>query len=262
MDTQSKLRDLGFSQYETTCYLTLVTHHPSNGSQLSKLSGIARSRIYDVLGKMRRKGWVQEVGNGEYVPIPPDELIKRLRSEFENNISMLEQQFREISQESSYEYVWAIQGYRKVIARAVDMIKAARRELYVRLFPEMAEYLNTHLQAASARGVKIRYIAMGEMPLEFEVQVIHPNSEKLVEKLSGQSIDIIADQTEALVGIFTSGQEDTSPINWTRNHWFVTANRDSLRHDFYHYFLHKLYEQHQELSEEEKRMYDIIKTDS
>lgn len=262
METESKLRDFGFSQYETSCYLALAANHPANGSQLSKLSGIARSRIYDVLRNMTKKGLVQEVGNGQYVPIPPDELIKRLQSEFEHNIVTLEEQLHEIANESTYEYVWAILGYNYVIKRAIEMIKAAQKELYVRLFPETARHLNKYLHDAAKRGVKIRYIAMGEISLTFDVQVIHPDSESLLDTLGGYSLDIVADKTEALVGMFEIGDEDHSPINWTRNHWFVTASRDSLRHDFYHYFLHKIYEQKQELSERDKRIYELIKLDN
>jgi sugar-specific transcriptional regulator TrmB len=262
METSCKLRDLGFSQYETSCYLALIANHPSNGSQLSKLSGIARSRIYDVLRNMSRKGLVQEVGNGQYVPIPPDELIKRLRHQFEGNLSILEEQLHEVANESTYEYIWAIFGYNQVIKRAIELIKAARKEVYVRLFPETAKHLDKYLHDALGRGVDIRYIAMGEMPLTFDVQVIHPNPEKLVDTLGGYSLDIITDKSEALVGIFQAGNEDYSPINWTRNHWFVVANRDSLRHDFYHYFLHKIYEQKQDLSERDKRIYELIKSDN
>ncbi len=261
LKTPNKLRDLGFSQYETSCYFALVANHPSNGSQLSKLSGIARSRIYDVLRNMSRKGWVQEIGNGEYVPIPPDELIKRLRHQFENNISMLEEQLRDVANGSAYEYIWAIFGYNQVIKRAIELIKASRKELYVRLFPEIAKQLEKHLHDASKRGVQIRYIVMGEMPLTFDVQVTHPNPEQLADKLGGYSLDIIADTSEALVGIFEAGNDDHSPINWTRNHWFVIANRDSLRHDFYHYFFHKMYEQQQELSARDKKIYELIKSD-
>jgi sugar-specific transcriptional regulator TrmB len=146
--------------------------------------------------------------------------------------------------------------------RAIDMIKTSRQELYVRLFPEMAKRLNKYLHEAAERGVEIRYIAMGNIPLTFDIQVIHPNPEKLVDTLRGYSLDIIADKSEALVGIFEAGNEDYTPINWTRNHWFVVTNRDSLRHDFYHYFLHKMYAQQQELSEREKHIYDVITSDN
>lgn len=48
---------------------------------------------------------------------------------------------------------------------------------------------------------------------------------------------------------------------WTRNKWFVVADRDSLRHDFYHYFLCKVYDRKEPLSETEKAVCAIIKAD-
>ena len=257
----NKLQDLGFSQYEISCYLTLAGNHPINGSQLSKLSGIARSRIYDVLHNMSRKGLVQEIDNGLYVPLPPDELIKRLRNQFEDNISILNKQLDEVSQGSDFEYIWTLMGYKKVMDRAVEMIKEAQKELYVRLFPRVGKILDTHLHEAENRGVEIRYISMGEVPLTFDIQVIHPESEKLIYALGGRSLDIIADKTEALSGIFEKGREDFSPISWTRNQWFVIAGRDSLRHDFYHYFLDKTYDRQEKLTEKEQRIYKLIKSD-
>jgi hypothetical protein len=103
---------------------------------------------------------------------------------------------------------------------------------------------------------------MGELSGAFDIQVSHPNCMNLVDTIGGRSFDIITDRSEALVGIFETGQEDTSPINWTRNRWFVIANRDSLRHDFYHCFLDKIIEQKEMLSERERRIYEIIKADN
>ncbi len=261
MENTTNLQELGFSQYEISCYLTLAGNHPINGSQLSKLSGIARSRIYDVLRNMSKKGLVQEIDNGLYVPLPADELVRRLRNQFEGNINKLENQLKENSRGDGFEYIWTLVGYQTVLDRAVDMIRSSRKELYVRLFPKAARVLDPHLHQAEQRGVDIRYIAMGEMPLTFAVQVTHPDSEKLIYTLGGRSLDVIADKKEALVGIFEKGSEDRSPISWTRNHWFVIANRDSLRHDFYHYFLDKTYDRQQELTNEEKKIYQLIKSD-
>ena len=80
--------------------------------------------------------------------------------------------------------------------------------------------------------------------------------------IGGRSFDIITDKSEALVGIFESGREDLSAINWTRNRWFVIANRDSLRHDFYHCFLEKIVDRGEMLSEEERQIYAFIKADN
>ena len=149
MYDQNNLKNLGFSQYEITCYLSLVARHPCNGSQLSRLSGIARSRIYDVLRNMIRKGLVLEVDSGQYVPLPADELVKRLRGRFETDLKNFEKQIKAASQEASCEYIWTLQGYGAVIEKAREMIASARSELYIRLFPKSAGLLEKELQKAA-----------------------------------------------------------------------------------------------------------------
>jgi HTH-type transcriptional regulator, sugar sensing transcriptional regulator len=262
MTEYDRLKNLGLSQYESSCYLALVSWHPVNGSQLSRRSGIARSRIYDVLRNLIRKGFVLEAANGQYVPLPPEELYKRLQGQFDDGLEALKEQVAGASPDTAYEFIWSIRGFDQVMAKAREMIAEARRELYVRLFPESGNLLVTDLLAAEGRGVRIRYISMGEVPVDFDIQVVHPNSRDLIAVIGGRSFDIIADKSEALVGIFEEGQELSSPINWTRNRWFVIANRDSLRHDFYHYFLEKIYDRGQTLDERDKRIYAIIKGDN
>ena len=183
------------------------------------------------------------------------------RTILKTGMQTLKRKLDGISMQPNYEYIWAIRGYDKVIEKAHEMIQRSEIELYVRLFPKAGYILEKVLKSAETRGVNIRYIAMGDMPLNFEVQVIHPESEKLLDTIGGRSFDIISDRKEALVGIFEKGKEETSPINWTKNRWVVIANRDSLKHDFYHYFLEKTYDRQQQLSAREKTIYDIIKTD-
>ena len=262
MTDLDKLKTLGFSQYEITCYLTLAAHHPINGSRISRISGMARSRVYDVLRNMVRKGYVLEVEDGLYVPLPPEELYKRLQRDFDDNLQRLKEKLNGHPAAASYEFIWMIRGYEQVITKAREMIAAARNEIYVRLFPESGSRLQRDLENARDRGVGIRYIAMGEMPPIFEIQVCHPETDHLKDTIGGRSFDIIADKSEALVGIFEDGQEDSAPINWTRNRLFVIANRDSLRHDFYHYFLDKIVERGESLTEEEQRIYAFIKADN
>lgn len=261
MSELNKLIDFGFSRYETACYSALVVNHPSNGSRLSKISGIARSRIYDVLRNLVRKGLAFEIEPGFYVPLPPEELKKRLRSRFEGSLSALEDQLHRISGDSSYEYILSIRGYEAVLQKAVEIIDNTGTELYVRLFPETGRRLESHLGEASRRGVGVRYISMGPVESPYSIQIVHPSWESMREKIGGESLDIIADKSEALVGVFEDGRRDVSPVIWTRNKWFVVANRDSLRHDFYHYFLYKVYDQKKPLSEAEKAVYAFIKAD-
>ncbi len=256
-----KMTEFGFSQYETSCYMALVAHHPANGSQLSKLSGIARSRIYDVLNTLSRKGMVFEIEQGQYVPLPPEELKKRLKSQFETNLHSFEEELEAVTIVTEYEYILTLRGHDEVMQKAIEIIEHAEKELYIRLFPPCGTRLAPHIDKAAARGVGIRYVCMGTMPHNFEIQIEHPDSQELIQKIGGESVDIIADKKEALVGMFELGKEDLSPFIWTRNKWFVIGNRDSLRHDFYHYFLNKTYDCKESLTSEEKQIYEFIKAD-
>ena len=236
MDVAAILRDFAFSKYESSCYLALLAKHPTNGSQLSKLSGIARSRIYDVLRSLANKKVVFEIEKGLYVPLPFEELKKRLRGQFESNLKILDDQLNAMIDQSSFEYLLTLNGVQEVLSKATDIIDSARQELYLRLFPDTWERLKDHIEPAIQRGVGVRFISMGPMELHYDIQIFHPDVEHLKDKLGGESIDIIADKKEALAGIFETDNVHHSPFIWTRNHWFVIANRDSLRHDFYHNF--------------------------
>ena len=261
MDIASILRDFAFSKYESSCYLALLAKHPSNGSQLSMLSGIARSRIYDVLRGLAKKKLVFEIEKGLYVPLPFEELKKRLRVQFESNLKILDDQLDAMVEQSGFEYLFTLNGVDEVTAKAMDIINSAQQELYLRLFPETWRRLRKQIERAVHRGVVVRFIAMGPMDFVYDIQVFHPDVDHIKNKLGGESIDIIADKAEAIAGIFETDNMNRSPFIWTRNHWFVIANRDSLRHDFYHYFLDKLYERGESLSTRDKQIYAFIKAD-
>lgn len=261
MDKEGLLREFSFSQYEASCYLALTTNHPSNGSQLSRLSGIARSRIYDVLRSLTAKGLVFEVDKGMYVPLPFDELKRKLRERFESGITELEEQLRELTQRTEYEYILTLTGYRAAMTKAADLIDRAKWEIYLRVFPETYDRLAKNIHRAHNRGVGIRLVAMGPIENPPGKVINHPEQEGLSERIGGESFDLITDRNEALMAIFETGKRESSPVTWTKNDWFVLTIRDSLRHDFYHFFLHKIHDQGLPLTPEEEELYRFIKKD-
>lgn len=258
---QEQLRELGFSRYEIACYLALVGQHPANGSQISKISGVARSKVYDVLRNMAARGLVGEVGNGMYVPLPPEELIKRLQHQFEANVALLRQQISRSASTADHEHLWVIRGYDQIVSKAKGMIGSASKEIYVRVFPEEARLLDHDLKIAESRGAQIRYVSLGPLSSRFDVQIIHPESETLEQNLGGRSIDLVVDKSEALTGMIRDMPKDEVTVNWTQNQWFIIASRDSMRHDFYHYLLYKIHEEKKRLTQKEREIYDLIKND-
>jgi sugar-specific transcriptional regulator TrmB len=255
------LINIGLSDYAIHAYLSLLQHHPVNGSQLSRQSGIPRARIYDIVRTLKKRGFVSEASKGIFVPLPPDELIKQLRRDYKQDLDRFEDLVNEIQAPADHDFIWTLTGYQRAMDKAREMIDSARQEIYIRLFPQEAETLIRALKKAEKRAVQVKCIFMQPFPRTFALQVIHPQHEVVEHRLGGRSFDLVVDKQEFIGGMFTSLNVDECRINWGRNRWFVVAGRDSLRHDFFHYFLYKTQTLHRQLDEDEQRLYEIILND-
>jgi hypothetical protein len=258
--------NIGLSDYAITAYLSLVTHHPVNGSQLSRSSGIPRARIYDVLRYLKDRGFVAEPSEGMYIPLPPEELLSQLRKNHEADLGKLEKLINDARASAQTDFIWTLNGYEMAISKAREMIVGANDEVYVRLFPQEAERLVANLIEAENRGVSVKCIFMKPYPETLRLQVIHPQcgpqGGDLEAAMGGRSFDLVVDKAEFIGGILEAGKEEQAEIHWGRNRWSVIAGRDSLRHDFFQYFLDKLYERKESLTRQEETLYRIIREDA
>ncbi len=249
---------LGLSDYALKAYISLTANHPVNGSQLSRQSGVPRARIYDVLETLIANGFVIESNKGMYTPIPSKEFVRRLRQDFESVLISLEKKIEKAQQEPEKDVIWTIKGYEVAMGKAKEMIENAREEIYIRLSIEEGQHLDKILLNAENRGVQVKYISMEPIPEKFKYQIIHPVPEKNELDSSTRFFDIVVDKEEILCGMFSNGDDEGSVINWGQNKRFVLSGRDSLRHDFFHYFLHRIKNEKKELTKKEQTLYEFI----
>src|SRR3989442_6377590 len=57
--TRRALKEFGLTEYEVKAYIGLVESGPMPASQLSTTATIPYSKIYEILGNLERKGWVE-----------------------------------------------------------------------------------------------------------------------------------------------------------------------------------------------------------
>ena len=112
--------NIGLSDNAISAYLSLIGNHPVNGSQLSRQSGIPRTRIYDILRALKQRGFVSEISPGMYIPLPPAELINQLRQQHESDLKALETLVEETRRQVDYEFIWTIKGYFDSIDRSLE----------------------------------------------------------------------------------------------------------------------------------------------
>src|SRR5579883_1225055 len=88
------LQELGLSLYEARLYLGLLTGGSQNGNELSRTSGVPSSKVYSMLERLAADGIVARAQRGntvEYVCVPPQDLLHKLRERFTKPLEYLEE---------------------------------------------------------------------------------------------------------------------------------------------------------------------------
>jgi len=93
----SKLRDFGLNTYESKLWTALLSRGISTAGELSDIASVPRSRTYDVLESLEKKGFIiMKVGKPiKYLAVPPEEVVdrvkKRVTEEAETRTLLLEE---------------------------------------------------------------------------------------------------------------------------------------------------------------------------
>lgn len=77
----NKLKDFGLNSYESKLWVALLSRGVSTAGELSDISNVPRSRAYDVLESLEKKGFiVVKVGKPiKYLAVPPAEVVERVK---------------------------------------------------------------------------------------------------------------------------------------------------------------------------------------
>ncbi len=229
-----RLVTLGFSEYEAKAYLALLGDSPTTGYQISKSSGVPRSMIYEVLGKLVARGAAMTLhseGGNKYAPMAPAEFLDQLQREHERLVTSLKDDLRSVGSSPTHEHVWSIGGNANVMAKAKEVIDQAQKRIHIALMPETFPSLHNALTMAVDRGVRVVVYSTDELDLEGARVVVSPVPEKASERIEGLWLVLVADGEEALIGELLT--ENQARASWTRSPLFVFVAEHHLRTDIY-----------------------------
>ena len=79
----SKLKDFGLNSYESKVWVALLSRGVSTAGELSDIANVPRSRSYDVLESLEKKGFVvMKLGKPiKYIAVPPSEVVERVKKQ-------------------------------------------------------------------------------------------------------------------------------------------------------------------------------------
>ena len=95
-----KIKDFGLNSYEAKLWTALLSRGVSTAGELSDIANVPRSRAYDVLESLEKKGFiVMKIGKPiKYLAVPPSEVVERVKRKIQEEASRQEQTLEELQQ--------------------------------------------------------------------------------------------------------------------------------------------------------------------
>ena len=80
-ETEKQLKNLNLNLYEVKIWTALLSRGVSTAGELSDIANVPRSRSYDVLESLEKKGFViMKLGKPiKYIAVPPKEVVERVK---------------------------------------------------------------------------------------------------------------------------------------------------------------------------------------
>lgn len=181
-----KLGQLGLNSYEAKLWTALLSRGVSTAGELSDIANVPRSRSYDVLESLEKKGFIiQKLGKPiKYVALPPEEVLERVKKQIKqdaetkasqmeelrgsdilNELSTLHTQGIEMVEPS--DMTGALRNRDSLYEQLALLIREAEEEVLLVSTPKelnrIIETLEREISKAKERGIEFKAITSGHV---------------------------------------------------------------------------------------------------
>ncbi len=232
------LREFRFTESEVKVYLTLVQNGPCSGYELSKLSSVPRSKIYNILEGLLQRGVLSSSQTDKatlYRAEPVAQLAEILRSNTSELLGRLEEAGAGLAAPRDDEQIWHLYDYHGVKGRCCQLIESAQRQVMVQIWaedldPRLEDCLNRKRRAID-KVLVVLYDPLGRYETRLEKFYRHGfEQEKLMDQGS-RWITVTVDGEEMLHATI-QGDKLVDGI-CTRNKGMVFFATEYVAHDAY-----------------------------
>jgi len=182
-DFLNKLRNLfGLNLYEVRIWTALLSRGVSTAGELSEIGNVPRSRAYDVLESLEKKGFIiTKLGKPiRYIAVEPKEVVERVKKYFVNGANVRVKRLEELRggdvlgelntlHKTGIEFIepsdlsGAIRGRHNIYTHLETMIKGAQKSVVIMTTSKglmrKVEALKPELERLKKKGVKIKIAA-------------------------------------------------------------------------------------------------------
>ncbi len=249
-------RIFNLNLYEVNIWLALLARGVSTAGELSSIANVPRSRAYDILESLEKKGFVvMKVGKPiQYVAVPPEEIIeiakKNIQREAKEKIAEIDRlkssnimdELKSLYKQgmsliNPNEIVSSIKGRTNIYSKMESMIRKAKNNVIIVTSEDgvvrKLEALKNAMQYAKNKGVKIKVAA----PMTNKNKNAISQLKKFAEFKNAKNIDgrfMVVDGKEAL--LITTDDKEVYPSH-EMGVWIRSPKVSSALEKMFHYSL-------------------------
>lgn len=246
-----KLKVFGLNSYEAKIWVALLSRGVSSAGELSDISNVPRSRSYDVLESLEKKGFIiMKIGKPiKYLAVPPQEVLERVKNKVHEDAQVQTKVLNQLKDSTVLdelsllhntgvdlveptELTASFRGRSKVYDQILLMLKEAETSFILVTTEDgllrEAEYFSRAFKKAHEKGVKIQIGAPLTKKSEEAVQLLLPYAEvkNITDKIKARFA--ITDGSEITFLLFDD--EDIHPTYdvgvWVNTPFFAQAIMD------------------------------------
>ena len=230
------LQELGFSQYESRCYIGLLNKEPQTGYSVAKSTGVPQPKVYEALRKLVSRGAAYELSGAptRFLPTPPGALLDQLESGVAGHLTEARRAAAQLVDDSApgVEVLTSLNQWPAVVQAAVRLIEQAERRVYVSASAAQLADLADALRRALDRGVDVVVLCFGSMPFDDDRVKLyrHLSTEGVIYRShQARHLALISDSLSAVWALANDGRT-WSAIEST-NQLVIAALKGFIRHD-------------------------------
>lgn len=164
-ETVDLLQELGLKEYEARCFLALAQLHEGTAKEISDISEVPRTRVYDATRVLEAKGLVevQHSNPQQFRAVSIPEATSTLQQQYEDRIQTLQTRLEnlepppEADDTDRLQEVWSMSGNEAIDARTAKILQDTDTELILLVIDDsiLTDSLYDQLRNAMDRSVSV-----------------------------------------------------------------------------------------------------------
>lgn len=234
-DLVEKLKEIGFNSYEAKVYISLLKKYPATGYEVAKLADIPQARAYDTLKALENDNVVVAAPTKPvtYTPIKPQELTKQYRRKIISTLDFLDKKLPSVK-DNRTEPVITVNGEHSLFLKINEIIKNAKKEIFVAAWSKDFRVFEPELLAAYHRGLEVKIVGFDGFICNFGTVSWHVTGKDCLPTIAGRMLFVAADNNEGVFGVTEYFNKNNEPsVLWTKNEEVVFLIKSFVVHDMY-----------------------------